>query len=131
MIGLDTNILVRFLTRDDAGQHRRVEALIDRAIESNVELFVDHVVLCEIVWVLRVRYGHDRPAIAATLDELLDSTVFVYEDRALLRAAIHAYRAGPGDFSDYLIGLRNARAGCDHTVTFDRALKAHSSFVLL
>ena len=97
----------------------------------NIELFIDHIVLCEVVWVFRAKYGYDKRDIVDILDELLDSTLFVFEDRALLRAAISAYRAGPGDFADYLIGFRNVRAGCDHTVTFDRALKAHPSFTLL
>jgi predicted nucleic-acid-binding protein len=83
------------------------------------------------VWVLRSGYGLAREVIGQILDELLETAVFVFEDRNLLRHALAAYRSGKADFPDYVIGLRNARAGCDHTVTFDRGLKSHSSFLLL
>jgi predicted nucleic-acid-binding protein len=49
----------------------------------------------------------------------------------LLRAALTDYVKGAGDFSDYVIGRRNMRAGCEHTVTFDRPLNGGPSFVLL
>lgn len=127
MIGIDTNVPVRYLTQDDAAQARRVDALI----ETGDRLHIDDIVLCELVWVLRATYRHEKPAIATALGEILDTAIFSFEDRDLLREALDAYRTGAADFADYVIGLRNARAGCDHTVTFDRALKNRPSFVLL
>ena len=131
MIGVDTNVLLRALIHDDAAQGRRVALLAERVAAVDENLFVDDVVLCEVVWTLRTGYKLSRERIAEIVDDVLETELFAFEDRNLLREALHAYRTGPGDFADYLIGLRNARAGCDHTVTFDRALKAHSSFVLL
>lgn len=131
MIGVDTNILVRYLTQDDPTQARRVDAVLAEAFDENDNVYVDHVVLCELVWVLDTRYHYEKSEVISALDDLFDTVLFEFEDRSLLRGALDAYRNGSADFSDYVIGLRNARAGCDHTVTFDRALKAHPSFTLL
>lgn len=131
MIGVDTNVLLRSLIHDDPAQGRRVALLAERVAEAHDNIFVDDVVLCETVWVLRTGYGLSHERISEVLEDLIETALFVFEDRNLLREALRAYRTGTGGFADYLIGLRNARAGCDHTVTFDRALKAHSSFVLL
>ena len=131
MIGVDTKILLRSLVRDDPAQGRRVALLAERIAEANDNLFIDDVVLCETAWTLRTGYKLSRERIAEVLEDVIETALFVFEDRNLLREALRAYRTGPGDFSDYVIGLRNARAGCDHTVTFDRALRNRSSFVLL
>jgi predicted nucleic-acid-binding protein len=61
----------------------------------------------------------------------MSTAVFSFDDRELLRHALGDYRDGSGDFSDYLIGRRNARAGCEHTVTFDRSLREGSKFHVL
>lgn len=131
MIGVDTNVLLRSLVQDDPAQGRHVASLAERIDRAEDHFFVDDVVLCETVWTLRTGYRLSRERIAEVLEELLETALFVFEDRNLLREAVRAYRTGPADFADYVIGLRNARAGCDHTVTFDRALKAHPSFTLL
>ena len=131
MIGLDTNVLLRYITQDDPAQARRANAVVEQAHNAGDRILINDVVVCETVWVLRTGYrlGHDT--IGQVLDKLFNTALFVFEDRDLLREALDAYRTGAGDFADYLIGLRNARAGCDHTVTFDRALKNRPSFVLL
>lgn len=131
MIGIDTNVLVRFLTQDDAAQARKVDAFLTTAIEDGSRLHVDDIVLCEMVWVLRAAYRLGKPTIAQALDQVMSTSIFSFDDRELLRNALADYRDGPGDFSDYVIGRRNARAGCEHTVTFDRPLSDQSSFVVL
>lgn len=131
MIGVDTNVLVRYLTQDDPVQARKVDTFVAAAIESGDRLHVDDIVLCELVWVLRAAYRLGKPVIAAALDKVMSTGIFAFDDRELLRSALTDYRNGPGDFSDYVIGRRNARAGCEHTVTFDRPLNREQSFVLL
>jgi predicted nucleic-acid-binding protein len=131
LIGVDTNVLLRSLIHDDPAQGRRVALLAERIAEAGDNLFVDDVVLCETVWTLRTGFKLSHERIAEVVEDLIETALFIFEDRNLLREALRAYRTGPADFPDYVIGLRNARAGCDHTVTFDRALKAHSTFVLL
>lgn len=131
MTGLDTNVLVRYLAQDDPLQARRVDAFVARALEEETLLHIDDIVLCETVWVLRAAYRLGKERIADALDRILSTSAFTFDDRDLLRAAALDYRAGTGDFSDYVIGRRNVRAGCDHTVTFDRSLGEDSRFELL
>jgi len=131
VIGVDTNILVRYLTQDDAIQARKVDTFLDAAIEDGSRLRVDDIVLCEVVWVLRAAYRLGKPAIAEALDRVMSTAMFSFDDRELLRDALADYVDGSGDFSDYVIGRRNARAGCEHTVTFDRQLTGQPSFILL
>jgi len=131
LIGVDTNILVRYLTQDDPSQARRVDALLKEAFDANDQVYIDDVVLCEMVWVLGARYRYEKSAVTAVLDDLLETTLFAFEDRNLLRRALDAFRSGAGDFADYVIGLRNARAGCENTVTFDRALRGRAPFASL
>lgn len=131
MIGIDTNVLVRYLTQDDAIQVRKVDAFFDAAVEDGLRLRVDEIVLCEVVWVLRAAYRLGKPAIVEALDKVISTAVFSFDDRELLRGALADYLDGPGDFADYVIGRRNVNAGCEHTVTFDRQLSGGSSFELL
>ncbi|HUR79364.1 MAG TPA: type II toxin-antitoxin system VapC family toxin [Thermoanaerobaculia bacterium] len=131
MIGVDTNVLVRYLTQDDASQARRSGEMIERAEAGGDAARVDVVVLCELVWVLRSAYRYRKDAIVGSLEQILSTAAFSFENRDLLRVAVDAYREGAGDFADYVIGLRNARAGCDHTVTLDRALRGERQFVVL
>lgn len=130
MRGLDTNVLVRYLTQDNAGQARAVEALVAEALAEGERLHVDDVVLCELVWVLRGAYRTDKPAIVSALERIINTALFSFEDREVLRRAVEDYRQGGGDFADYLVGRRNRRAGCEDTATFDRALKGAPSFSL-
>jgi predicted nucleic-acid-binding protein len=129
--GLDTNLLVRYLTQDDARQARSVDALFRSALAQKERLHIDAIVLCEIVWVLREAYKHDRQEVAQALEKILEVALFSIEDRDLIRQALEAYRSGRGDFADHLIGLRNRKAGCTDTATFDRALKDSPHHTLL
>ena len=131
MIGIDTNVLVRYLTQDDAAQSRKADSFIGRAVDENSQLHIDDIVLCELVWVLRAAYRLSKSTIIDALEKVISTAIFSFDDRHILRVALADYVDGSGDFSDYVIGRRNARAGCEHTVTFDRQLKAQSSFVVL
>jgi predicted nucleic-acid-binding protein len=131
MIGVDTNILVRYLTQDDAVQARAADALIAESLENGLLLHIDDIVLCELVWVLRGAYRFDKATIVSALSKILDTALFSFEDRELLKRALDRYQDGAGDFADYAIGARNARAGCDVTATFDRALRGDGAFSFL
>jgi predicted nucleic-acid-binding protein len=131
VIGLDTNVLVRYFTQDDAGQVALVDALIAKSKNDGIRLHIDEVVLCELAWVLRGAYRFDRHAISATLERMLAASMFSFDDRDLLRRALGQYTEGDGDFADYVIGARNAKAGCTSTATFDRALNGDEGFSLL
>ena len=131
MKGLDTIVLVRFLTRDDPAQFDRVRRALESMESAGEPARVDGIVLCELAWVLASGYGLERAAIADALTGLLDAAAFEVDDRDLAREAVNRYRAGDGDFSDHLIGLRNQRAGCDRTLTFDRKLHRSPAFAPL
>lgn len=131
MIGVDTNVLVRYLTQDDARQARVVEAFVAAAAEDAARLHVDDIVICELVWVLRSAYRMSKATIVSALDEIVSTASFSFENREVLRLAVADYREGAGDFSDYLIGRRNARAGASPTATLDRSLEDSPLFSLL
>jgi predicted nucleic-acid-binding protein len=73
VIGVDTNVLVRYLTQDDPAQARKVDTFVATAIESGDRLHVDDIVLCELVWVLRAAYRFGKPVIAAALDKVMST----------------------------------------------------------
>jgi predicted nucleic-acid-binding protein len=129
--GIDTNVLVRFLVRDDAEQAQTVRSLFERAEIENERFHVSGIVLCELVWVLRSRYRRDREEICSILDALLDIGLLQIQDRDLARQALEEFRKGPADFSDYLIGWQNRRAGCKETLTFDGGLDGAPGFTIL
>jgi len=127
VIGLDTNVLLRYLLRDDAAQAARAA----REIERDERFLIDGIVLCELAWVLETGYGFSRAEIEAALERILATAQFEIEakDRAL--AALDDFKKSTADFSDCLIGRRNRSAGARETVTFDRSLKGLPGFRLL
>jgi predicted nucleic-acid-binding protein len=129
--GLDTNVLVRYLTQDAPAQSRKANAAIAAVTAAGDRCFVDLIVLCELTWVLRGAYGAKKSEVVAVLDALLVTPQLVLEERALVRAALEEFRRGPADFADYLLGHVNSEAGCDQTATFDRRLKKSALFVVL
>jgi predicted nucleic-acid-binding protein len=131
MIGLDTNVLVRYLVRDDTAQFTAAEEVIDSAAGAGTPLFIGTIVLAETVWVLESLYHHGRDAVADVLDQLLMIETLVIERRDDVRQALALYREGKGDLADYLLGAIHAAHGCDHTVTFDRALRDSALFRVL
>jgi predicted nucleic-acid-binding protein len=119
LIGLDTNLLVRYFVRDDV----RGTAVADRvvsALTSNRPGYVNLVVLAELVWVLARTYRLDRSRIAAAVAKLLNSADVVLEREELVSVALKAFRDENFDFSDLLINLVNAAAGCETTLTLDQ-----------
>jgi predicted nucleic-acid-binding protein len=129
LIGLDTNVLIRYLTQDDAAQASKAAKLIDHGEPTS--LFLSDIVLCEMVWVLDSRYGFTRSEIGHVLEEILQTSQFGFADKSMLWDATNDYHTGKGDFSDYLIARIAAAAGCSETVTFDRALRGHDAFEML
>lgn len=123
MIGLDTNVLVRYLVDDDPEQSPRAAALVERAIEEGERLFVPQVVLCELVWLLESAYRYSREEIASVLGDLLRTRQLVIEDLDVARKALDRYAERGGDFADYVIVERCRVAGCERVASFDGGLK--------
>jgi predicted nucleic-acid-binding protein len=129
--GLDTNVLVRYLTQDDAEQARRANRAISDVTSAGSRCFVGPIVLCELTWVLREAYGLGKADLVRTLELILATRQFEIGDKDLVREALEAYRDGRADFADYLIGVTHRQAGCHRTVTFDRRLRGAAGFGLL
>ena len=131
MTGFDTNVLVRYLVKDDADQAAIVSRLITDAAESDVSVYLNKVVVCETVWVLESAYEYPKDVIADVLEKLLLTQQFEFEERDHVWRSLRRYREGKADLADYLIGETNQAAGCEETATFDRALRGEDGFALL
>jgi predicted nucleic-acid-binding protein len=124
MLGVDTNVLVRYLTRDDQPQYERARRLINREVAKGEPVLVSLLVLLETEWVLRSRYEMAKADIVSTFSALLDTSDLAFEDEPSIEAAIYSWKDSTVDFADCLIEARNRRLGCRATATFDgRALK--------
>jgi predicted nucleic-acid-binding protein len=131
MIGLDTNVLVRYLTHDNEAQYAKVTGFIDAATKQGEHFLVSTVVLCELVWVLETAYDYSREEIAGALEQMFSTAQFEIERLDDARQALGDFRATKADFSDALIGRVNRSLGAENTVTFDRDLKGIETFLLL
>lgn len=131
MIGLDTNVLVRYLVQDEPLQAAAATQCIEQRCHSDFPGRVNRTVLCELVWVLESSYGYSRLEIAAVLERIFRTSQLVVEDLDAAWAALQHYRASGVDFADALIGIVNRRAGCAVTVTLDRKAARLAEFELL
>jgi predicted nucleic-acid-binding protein len=119
MLGLDTDVLVRFLVRDDEVQFERARSLIQREAGVSEDVFIGLMVLLETEWVLRSRYAMSKSGIIGVMLSLLGSDGIRFEDEPAIEEAIVLWKDNAANFADCLIGARNRRLGCSSTVTFD------------
>lgn len=119
MIGLDTNVLVRYIMQDDAKQSPLASALVE-SLSGDAPGFVAQVCVVELFWVLSSAYGLDRTQLVAALDGLLRSKEIIVESAEVVWKALRVFQAGNADFADCLIERAAATAGCSRTMTFDR-----------
>jgi predicted nucleic-acid-binding protein len=130
VIGLDTNILVRFLAQDDVVQSPRANQIIERQLTEERPGFISLVTMVETVWVLDRIYGLSNAEIAATVERILQAeTLFVQNEQEVFTAAI-ALKTGVAAFADALIGALGAWAGCTATLTFDKKAARLKQFQL-
>jgi predicted nucleic-acid-binding protein len=120
MIGIDTNVLLRLLVRDDDAQVRAAERFIARHCSPDDPGFVSLVVIVETAWALRRLYLYDRVQIATALRSLLDVAELEIESAADVRSAVADFATSTAGLADCLIARMNVAAGCEYTVTFDR-----------
>jgi predicted nucleic-acid-binding protein len=120
MIGLDTNILVRYLAQDDPVQSPLAMEIIETRLSEQEPGFVSVVAMVETVWVLDRAYGLAAREIARAIERMLQIDVLAIEKEQEVFTAMIALKDGRGSFADALIGALGAAAGCSHTLTFDR-----------
>lgn len=130
MIGLDTNVLVRYLTQDDPVQSPQATHIIERRLTEENPGFVSIVAMVETVWVLDRAYGLAAQEIAAAVERMLQIDVLVVENEQEVFIATIALKEGRGSFSDAIIAALGAKAGCFYTLTFDRKALRVSGFQL-
>ena len=131
MIGLDTNVLVRYLTHDDPAQYAKAAAFIEAATTKGEHFVVNTAVLCELAWVLASVYNYSRVEIGDALERIFATAQFEIERLDEARQALSDFRSTKADFSDALIGRVNRALGAEHTATFDRGLKGIDTFRVL
>lgn len=118
MIGLDTNVLIRYFTQDDPVQAAKASALIE-SLTPDGPGYVTQVVLVEVVWVLGRAYGTDRNEIAQVIETLLRTKELVVEAAETVWKALRLYAGSPADFTACLIERTCHEAQCEYTATFD------------
>ena len=131
MIGLDTNVILRFLAQDDPVQSPiAIEAFA--ALSADEPGFVGSVVLAETTWVMARRYGASREEIGEVVERLLRATELVHENPEAGYRALALFRSGRSvQFADALIAMTAALASASETLTFDRNAAAECGMRLL
>lgn len=129
MIGLDTNVVVRYLVQDEPDQSAQASAAID-ALTEHEPGFISLVTIVELYWVLRRAYKVDTAHCAEMIGGLLDARELRVGQDSVIRAALIASSDGP-DFADAVIAELGRVAGCVHTLTFDRRAARSDQMQLL
>jgi predicted nucleic-acid-binding protein len=130
MIGLDTNVLVRYVLQDDPHQAPKASRLFE-SLSADAPGFVPVVVLVELAWVLGAGYKVPRPELAAVFETLLRSKELVIDRADLVTQALARFAAGGADFADALIERMAAAAGCTTTMTFDQGAAKAAGMTLV
>lgn len=131
MIGLDTNLLVRYILDDDPYWSPVVTRFLDDNLSPDRPGYINPVTLAELAWVLRRQSGYDRARFAQVIDGLLSSDSLVLGEADVVARALSSFRAGGAGFADYLIAELNQAAGAVPTVTLDRVAAKTPPFVPL
>jgi predicted nucleic-acid-binding protein len=119
MIGLDTNVLLRYLVQDDPTQSPRATEVIEGRLTEHEPGFVTLVSILEVVWVLKSLYKRSRQEIANDIEMLLAADTLEVQNEQEVYQAVVALRNGVGTFEDALIAALCTRRGCSTTLTFD------------
>ncbi len=118
MIGLDTNVLVRYVMQDDPRQSPKANRLIE-SLRGDEPGFVPVVVLVELAWVLGAGYKLSRDQLAIALETLLRSKQLAIDRAELVMQALARFKTSGADISEALVDRMVAAAGCEATFTFD------------
>jgi len=143
MIGLDTNILVRYLTQDDPKQSQAATRLIETELSARQPGFITLVVLVEVYWVLERLYGAQPAEIVDALADMLDVAHWQFQERACVQAALEDWRKVQTSkakqvqpqlqprLPDILIAHLARKFGCQRIVSFDKAAVRSAGMSLL
>jgi predicted nucleic-acid-binding protein len=124
MIGLDTNVLVRYLTQDDAAQSALANQVIEEQLTPRNPGFISSIVLVEVVWVLEACYDQTQSAIEAIVNGFLTTRQLMVDEADLVYLALKRFSGGNADFSDALIAVISENRGCSSILTFDKKARS-------
>jgi len=130
MIGLDTNVLVRYVAQDDPKQSPRATELIESLTRDNPG-FISLVAIVELVWVMHGCYGASKVEVISVLEQLLRVNTIFVENAEIVLQAVHLYDKSDADFADCLIARSGSNALCIHTITFDNKAAKIDGLLLL
>lgn len=130
MIGLDTNVLVRYIMQDDAKQSAKATALIEQLSPDNPG-FITLVSVVELYWVLTSSYGLTAQQVKQALVVLLRAKQIIVDRADQVLRALRVFDDGKADFADCLIERTAAAAGCEQTMTFDVGAAKHAGMTLI
>ncbi|MCY3666953.1 MAG: type II toxin-antitoxin system VapC family toxin [Gemmatimonadetes bacterium] len=128
MKALDTNVLVRFLVRDDKKQAEIVYRLFKRAESKNEPFFVPSLVVLETIWVLESVYEISREEIRASLQKLLLMPILIFEAQSALQRTLSSAQTNKIDLADLLIAHSAKFSNCDGVLTFDKKASKFALF---
>jgi predicted nucleic-acid-binding protein len=131
LIGLDTNVLVRYLVQDDPAQSKLATKFIEKNCTDSEPGIIGHIVLCELSWVLEGNYQQSRDQIANVIEQILQVSQLAIPNTELIWRALSDYRDSNADFSDHLLSRINQATGCEYTLTFDKKAAKQGLFELL
>lgn len=121
MIGIDTNVIIRYIVQDDTEQTIAATKLMEEVCNPDNPGFLNHIVMCEIVWVLKRSYKQSKESIYQVIEQIIRTDRIAVEDIQLVWRALETFKEKKADFSDCLLGQRNLQAGCEYTATLDDA----------
>ncbi len=130
MIGLDTNVLVRYIMQDDPRQSAKATRLIE-SLEADRPGFIGMVSIVELYWVLTSCYDLTNDQVRQALDLLLRTRQIVVDRADQVLRALKVFETGKADFADCLIERAAAAAGCETTMTFDVSAARHAGMTLI
>lgn len=119
MFGLDTNVLVRFLLRDDQLQAEQANKAIENALAEGTPVVVSLLTIMETEWVLRSCARLEKKVLIRTFRMLLESRDIQIEQDEVLEESLYLYETNKADFADSLMAAKYSRLGCASMLTFD------------
>lgn len=120
MIGIDTNVLVRYIAQDDPAQSKRASRLIEEECSAANPGFISLVVLVELVWVSESCYGAARAEVTDMVRRILSIRQLIVQNTEIAWKALRLFESSKADFSDCLVERIAAAAGCSAVMTFDK-----------
>lgn len=128
MIGIDTNILVRYLTEDDKEQSLIAAELLETYTGKTNSIFINNIIICELIWVLDRGYKYKKKQITDVIKQILSTEEFAFERQDVLWLALDQYNQNNADFSDCLIAELNKYHNCQKTFSFDKSVTKLNGF---